>query len=583
MTPSDFNKNNDAVADEVKNSIAIGKEALENHDIVKAFDYLLLPALIDGRAMKLFLMIVNTFTRLYLLTDAQVARLKEYAEKGYPLAQYAYGRYLYIVRPDRDAVGQADDYFKAAEKAGLGDAIQAQSTVMLDGHYGLVDIEEAHKMTLKSIEQHSELGARAYLRRILFGDEFLESDPQKVIDTIKKMFPYESNDIEEVNPFYYEILGDAYEKLGEKREAEIYYNKAINMGYYEAFGNYCFINNGGLDTDELKKAYLDLLAEGCEANDPSSYVYRAAYLMDNYNHDEDGKRHEITAQIKADLEAAAKLGSQLAPYFLGTSYYYGNYGFEEDNTQAWNWLIEGTMRDEGMAYAALAQMIEDGYNPNVVDDGMSSYCHLMALRLGEDDELKKVVKAYENGELTDYAAEIEKYYIPRYDALPDDDDDDDDDDDEEEEDDERIEPFDDDYYKLIAIVKTNGTADIYEFDVEEGWDELAEMVAARRLDAIRVQPLYDIAEQVGLRDHITGWVDNMGLMKNLPMNPIGCKIYPGPIAGDMILTVEDARYNPKSFASLEQLKQVVAALGANLGDVILEDGPDDDGRYDAWS
>ena len=75
----------------------------------------------------------------------------------------------------------------------------------------------------------------------------------------------------------------------------------------------------------------------------------------------------------------------------------------------------------------------------------------------------------------------------------------------------------------------------------------------------------------------------MGLMNNLPMNRIGCRIYPGPIAGDMILTVEDARYNPKSFKSLEQLKLVLEALGADLGDVKIEDSPDDDGRFHAWS
>ena len=86
-----------------------------------------------------------------------------------------------------------------------------------------------------------------------------------------------------------------------------------------------------------------------------------------------------------------------------------------------------------------------------------------------------------------------------------------------------------------------------------------------------------------MTDHITGWVDNMGLLKDLMMNPIGCKIYPGPIAGDMILTLEDANYKPKSFTDVYELKKVVAALGAPLNGVYLDDGPDDDGRYDPWA
>ena len=188
--------------------------------------------------------------------------------------------------------------------------------------------------------------------------------------------------------------------------------------------------------------------------------------------------------------------------------------------------------------------------------------------------LDLVVESYRNGELTDYAAEIERYYIPEYEKSHENDDEEDEDDDEEEYESDLL---------LIAIVKTDGKADIIEFDVENGWDELPDFVGANRLDAIRVQPLYDISNQLGYDDHITGWVDNMGLMKDLPMNPIGCKIYPGPIAGDMILTLEDAKYNPKSFEYISELEQVIAALGAELDQILLDDGPDDDGRYDAWS
>ena len=143
--------------------------------------------------------------------------------------------------------------------------------------------------------------------------------------------------------------------------------------------------------------------------------------------------------------------------------------------------------------------------------------------------------------------------------------------------------YDQDYdLKLIAIIKTDGTADIIEFDVTY-WDELPAFVGADRLDAIRVQPLYDISSKLGYPEHITGWVDNMGLLKDLPMNPIGCRIYPGPIAGDMILTLEDSKYNPMSFDDLDDLKEVIADLGAKLVRIDLDDGPDDDGRFDAWA
>ncbi|MBO6026144.1 MAG: hypothetical protein J6P73_02770, partial [Bacteroidales bacterium] len=146
----------------------------------------------------------------------------------------------------------------------------------------------------------------------------------------------------------------------------------------------------------------------------------------------------------------------------------------------------------------------------------------------------------------------------------------------------------DDYYvpemMLMAIIDTNGKADIHEYDVDGGWDDLPPMIGAKRLDAIRTQPLYDLSEKMGYtNNHITAWVDNMGLLKNLPMNPVGCRLYPGPIAGDMILTLEDNKYNPLSFNDVDELKKIIAELGATFRNLYLDDGPDDDGRYDAYS
>ena len=137
---------------------------------------------------------------------------------------------------------------------------------------------------------------------------------------------------------------------------------------------------------------------------------------------------------------------------------------------------------------------------------------------------------------------------------------------------------------FIAIIQPDGKAFIHEYNVEEDWDDLPPMIDAKRLDAIRTQPLYDLSKKMHYTtDHITAWVDNMGLLRGLPENRIGCMLYPGSIVGDLILTLEDNRYDPKSFGDLDELKQILTELGANLIAVYLDDGPDDDGRYDAWS
>lgn len=559
---------------ETQRLFALGKKAMEEHDIPKAFDCLFYPAHVYGAATNLFFMIFNTYTRIYLLTDKQVALLKDYAERGYAVSQYAYGRYLYFMRTEEESIEKAEKYFKAAEAFGFGDAIQAQSILLLNGYLGLVDIAEGHKMTIRAIEKGSDLAARTYLCRLIYGDAYLEADPQKAIDTIKKMFPYESNEIDEVNPMYYEVLAEAYEKIGNKREAEIYYQKAINMGYVEAFAYYCYLQNQDQSTEEKREAYLEMLEEACEAGDPNGYVFKGAFFMDHFEDYDEATRLTITAEIKESFEIASEMGSSMAPVFLAEAYYYGRYGFKEDDDEAWSWALEGTSRDDGSAYALAAQMLIDGYLSNVINKDFLFYCQLMALRLGQDDQLANVVEAYRKGELTDYAAEIEQYYVPRYEALPKD---------ENEEEEEEEEETNEAEYKLIAIVKTDGKADIVEYEVEGGWDQLPDFVDAKRLDAIRTQPLYDISKQLGLSDHVTAWVDNMGQMKGLPTNDIGCRLYPGPIVGDMILTLEDGGYHPKSFESIEVLKGVLQALGAKLENVFLDDGPDDDGRFDAWA
>ena len=149
-----------------------------------------------------------------------------------------------------------------------------------------------------------------------------------------------------------------------------------------------------------------------------------------------------------------------------------------------------------------------------------------------------------------------------------------------------IDENDDFYYnddKFIAIIKTDGSAEITEFDVEY-WDELPDYIAAKRLDAVRVMPLFDIAEELGLDDHITGWVDDSGLLKNLDKNPVGCKIYPGAIAGDMILTLEDDNYNPKNFNDLDVIYDILCKLGVTEIEENFDDEYDEeDGRFDAWS
>ena len=566
---------------EIREAVRQGKEDLLRHDIPAAFDHLVYAAHMDRNACQLFLRILNVRVRLFMLNKEQVALLRSFAEKGYALSQYAYGRWLEALRPELEDLGIYDEsessldiaaeYLEKAEKAGIGDALYVQATLLKAGHFGLVDRELFSKMVSEAVDKGSFLAEQYLYRQTIYGWNGVEADPKRIVDGLKKWLNgNESDDILEVNPAYYHVLGEAYAELNDKQNAEHYYRKAIGMGHIEAWSDLC-----NLHFDD--ENYEDLLDQGCEAGVPNCFAVRAARYMDEYdalekeNPKAERTLQEISHHIWDDLIAACEGGSDMAPYFLGNAYHDGSYGFEKDLVKAWNRYVDGSNRDDGDAYLALSLMISNHENPIEIpnEEETMYYYVMMALRNNTTvDILDTVVQGYLDGELSDYAEEFERYYLPEYYSKHKDEKKEEDED-EEDEDEEKGDVYES---KLIAVVKINGKADIIEFDVAEGWDELPEFVGAKRLDAIRTQPLYDISKQVGLgSDHVTAWVDNMGLMKELPMNSIGCKLYPGPIAGDMILTLEDAKYNPKSFHSIAELKKVIAALGATLDQIMLDE------------
>ena len=567
---------------EIQRRIEAGKEALLKHDIKEAFDYLALPGMVNARAARLLLMIANHYHRMRLITEEQLKKnqVEDFAERGYYIAQYIMGRYHQNVKPDEDSIEKAMKWYDAAIKTGMGDAYAAKAMMILDGYCGRVDIAKYHSMIEEGMDKgysnnYCSFALYRFLRELIYGYNGTTPNPQGVIDAIKQSLNgNESDDIEVVDPAYYVLLGYAYEALGDKKNAGEYYLKAMDMGYYETITDYMLLEVPDENsTPGVWQAWRTLRDKALQYEVPRTFVMAAQLFEKDYDDLSDKEKKERTDEIMRYLQKAVDLGYELAHYVIGSYYYFGMYGFEEDDDKAWKWFSRGAYLEDGSCYSMLAQMIEEGHAPDQYDQSWADDFRLQGLRRGDDDQLKKVVEIYRAGRLTNFAGEIEMYYIPRYEQQI------------AEGGEEGEGPEgngEDGDYKLIAIIKTDGKADIIEFDVEN-WDELPAFVDANRLDAIRVQPLYDIGNRLGFEEHITGWVDNMGLMKNLPRNPIGCQIYPGPIAGDMILTLEDQKYNPMSFTNLTDLKNVVSALGAKLDHVYLDDGPDDDGRFDAWS
>ena len=54
------------------------------------------------------------------------------------------------------------------------------------------------------------------------------------------------------------------------------------------------------------------------------------------------------------------------------------------------------------------------------------------------------------------------------------------------------------------------------------------------------------------------------------MNSIGTKIFPGPVADNFFVAMEDENFNIMLFDDAEELKKVVVALGVKPANVVID-------------
>ncbi|MBQ0130250.1 MAG: hypothetical protein KBT57_10500 [bacterium] len=564
-------------------------QCLMDNDMSGAFDQLFYAALADETARRLFLRIVRGVYPMYMLTDKQVAEMKKLSDEGYAIAKYALGRYHQLVQPDEDSMKRAYDLFVAAAEKGIGDAIFALSLFYRDGRVkqannqkyvsllGQVDNQTYLKLREDAIEKGSVKAFYQKAKDIMYGLNDYEADPKYILNFVSNILKDatgdDEKDIFEFEPEYYDLLGRAYQELGDIEKAEDAYIQAISFGFYESISSLilmmCYDEKGNLTEKEMFDKYVEI---GIQHNDAFCYTLRGDITKEEY--DKLSKREQVrkTEQIKADLEKGYQLGDNIAPWIMGKNYYFGNFGFEENDEEAWDWFNLGAAYFSSNCYSMMVTMIDEGRCPVAADENFRAFCLLCAYRNGEESRLEDVIEAYQNGQLDDFKEEIEKYYLPLYENIAP----------AEEDDGQSDGDLIDEGVPLIAIIHPDATADIIEFDVCE-WDELPAFIGADHLDALRMPGLYEIGHQAGYEENVTGWLDSKGLMKGLPQNAIGRKVYPGPVAGDMILTLEDASYKPMSFYDINALRRVIEALGATVENVCLDDGPDDDGRFDAWA
>ena len=512
---------------------------LESKDIEEAFETIFASALRNEKARNIFLVIPGIDTRLFRLAEEQIEKVKKTAEKGYPVAKYVLGRYYQVVKPEGSTMGDAGALLKAAADDGIADAYWALATMVEQGYYGPVNTETYDSLMGSALEKGSGMAIRKQLLDIVYGLHGMKANPKKAIDTVVNKI-YINEEAEKTYPYFYAVMGDAYKEMGNESKADECYEKAVDLGYFEASASR-FVNKlSGPNAEFNREVFNFFLDFGCDGKDPNCFLYRALEGIHFYDKKDATQQQVLTEKIKEDLETAVDLGQGRAAFYLGYCNYYGKYGFAEDNNAAWQWFCKGIDLEDGYAYGGLAQMIDEGFCPQGLPEDFAATCRLNGLRRGNLSLLDKVMEAYRAGKLQDCADEIEKIYIPMT---------------QQEDDNSSI--------STLVVVNAEGKALLCHVEKSE-WNGVPALIGAKRLAPIRVNGLDEIGKRIGLTDRLTAWTDLEAPRKGLPVNAVAAKFYPGVIAGDIVFSLADNLYDPMPFYGTEEALALISALGADL-------------------
>lgn len=492
----------------------MGKMKLQEKHVSEAFDDLFIPALRNAEAYEYFLIIPNTPTRLFCLTDEQLAQVDEVAQKGYPLALYLLGRYHQVVKPAADSISTARQLLQNAAEAGIPDARWALAMMYLLGYDGPVDLEQYNQRIAEAFDKGSLQAFKQQLSDTIHGAHGNKADPKKAIRVIES-FLSKDEEYGLKHPDLYSLLGDAYRRVGNKDKADHCYEQAQDNGFYEA-GAHRFENRvEGPDRDFYRESLSVLLEFSCDDNDPNSLLTRALEHAWHYDQaDDEGTQEDYAQKLREDLERAYTLGNGDAAYYLGLYHYTGAYGFEKNPREAWDWYHKGQRLESGLAYEGVVRMIDDGVHPNNLPEGYREHCLLFA-------SLRKVGEGQSEE------------------------------------------------FPTVFIVAPDGKATIYKLEKEE-WYKLPHIIGAKRLAPVRLDSLDKAGKKAGFADHLVMWIDIDAPRNGQPQNAIANAFFPGVIAGDVVFSLADNIYDPMPFYGIDEAKTALKAVNATLGDVVTD-------------
>lgn len=377
---------------------------------------------IDHVATMWFLRVFSTYECMFMLDDNILEILRRHAGCGNKYALFAVGRYNICVRPLYGSERKAEECFTSAYKKGLPEAAAALSQMYMRGETGLVDRLKAKELLMEAMEKECDFAAQIHLVNMVFGRYGYKAEPQKAKEILDSLIERDENRQVDANPQWFHIRGMAIQQLVSLSAARKDFETAASLGLATAWSD-CAIACGYNDDNELvdREACMKTLETGMWYRDDFSFYMKAVLEAGNYDSLPEWKKHSVRGRLTDTLEKSYRLGSSAAAEMLGDIYYNGWYDIPEDNSLAWQWYSRGAILLSSTCCEKMFDMVLNHYVDEDIDfrDGLA----VRGARYGSGRLLNETVIAYSQGRLTVYAAEIEQYYAPVFDAgeYPDDD------------------------------------------------------------------------------------------------------------------------------------------------------------------
>ncbi len=495
-----------------------------------------------------------------------------------PYAMYGYASWLAANNNNSDDIRKAFDFYVKAAEGGCVDALMGESLLWSNGVGGIKDSKLAADLRDEAVAKGSEFAAMCQARNRIGGFN-ANDEPEKVLEEIKQRIDADTD----FNPRWYSVMAFAYEALGDLENAKQMYQTAIEHNVEDAcfFLAHIYRNEGDNDT------YRKLMLEGIKQGSALCHILDADMDEEEFYKLSLSKQGELKSKVEKRLERGIQLGEGLCAYYLAFNYYHGKLGFDHDINKAFEYATEGYRLCDAYSCNLIIDMQDDkapkGYK---LDDKKIAFMRLEALRYGDDDQLAKVVKAYNKGLYAEEVIqkEIRREWLPKY-----------------------IKPLPnlvkDKLDPTVLIIHPDGYAEYQEVDISkfffmDPFKEIGQLIgAADTRDVMFPQPLRDITKAVDLDEgmNVALFYDLDAEKKGLKVNPVATQLNNGTeMRGAVVVALEgefhpmdcnDSGFRPVySFTYYDDITAVFDEIYDLVGGHLYTDYDleDDDGRYDPY-